>query len=381
MRGLRRLSTTLLLILAACDGGSEGGGGGGGEADGGGGGEADGGDAGTEPPAAKLHVGPDERVELLAVVQHFTAWASRRHTRFELDYLDEIDQHFGDFSEHAAVARSQQLTDGGFSYDAPPTFVLHHGPLPGFEQLTPYSDYLIRRAGGASALEEFADLLRQFARDSDFETFFAAHLPYYGSIAADVRDAMGDFDYVRLLEGHYGEEKHGYHVVPTPLFHPGGYGPKVDTGEGQEVYNICGPLSVEDGTPSFGDSAVMRGIMLHEFSHSFVNPVTEDNSLAVAASSSLFDPIEAAMTRLAYGNWQTCVNEHLVRVNVARFTGILEGEEAKERVLLDELRRGFVYIRDLDALMATYEAARDRYPTYRDFFPEIVALFDRLAAE
>ena len=78
---------------------------------------------------------------------------------------------------------------------------------------------------------------------------------------------------------------------------------------------------------------------------------------------------------MAYTDWITCVNEHLVRVNVARFAVILNDENAKYEILQHEYDQGFRYIYELDELMKTYESSRDKYPGYTDFYPEILKCF------
>jgi hypothetical protein len=85
------------------------------------------------------------------------------------------------------------------------------------------------------------------------------------------------------------------------------------------------------------------------------------------------------MIQQAYGNWQTCVNEHLVRVNVARFE-LTRGQANHDTIIQLELSKGFIYITDLDILMERYEKNRAMYPTYESFYPEIIKLFNSLAA-
>ena len=78
------------------------------------------------------------------------------------------------------------------------------------------------------------------------------------------------------------------------------------------------------------------------------------------------------------GNWSTCVNEHLIRANVPRFTAQLQNEEAKQYKLNDEYNKGFIYIYGLDLLMQIYEENRSEYPAYPDFYPQILEYFDSL---
>ncbi len=327
--------------------------------------------------ALKIHVDP--RTELLAVIQHYTSWAKRRHTRMDFEYLDEVNKYFSAFAKHPAVTKSEELTNAIFNFDAPPTFVLYHSDPPEFEQIMPYSDYLIARAGGEDNLTDFANKMRDFAVDSDFMIFFNSHIDLYNKIRGDIVSAINDRDYIDIIEKYYDESKKSYNIIPTPLFRSGGYGPQVITPEGKEVYNICGTPFVDFGKPYYGYRENVLFIMLHEFSHSFVNPVTDEFLNEINKYSELFEPIRTEMERQSYGNWIVCVNEHLVRTNVARFYRSFEGESNKEAILRSEYNSGFIYIYEFDKLMAEYESNRETYITYKSFYPRFVELLKQLA--
>lgn len=326
-----------------------------------------------------VYVNVDSRMELLAIVQHFTTWADIRHTKYNFNYLDEIESYFSPFANNPAVIASQELTNIGFTYDAPPTYILFHNEPPELTQLTNYSDYLLNRARGEQNLIAFTEKLKDFSVKSDFVEFFNSHRNFYDKMLTVIFNNLGDTDYVSILEDYYGEEKYRYVIIATPLFHAGGYGPKIDYGEGQVVYDIIGPASVEDNIPTYGDESHFKHLLLHEFSHSFVNQITERYTYQINQSQVLFDPIKTQMAEQAYGNWETCVNEHLVRINVIRMSVRIDGEGVKESLLSAEKSKGFIYITELDSLMQRYESNRLEYPTYEDFYPEIIKLFNTLA--
>ena len=325
-----------------------------------------------------LNVKVDPRIELLAVVQHFTTWASQNHTKFQFEYKYDIDNYFGNFSNHPAIQKSQALTNAGFTYDAPVAFVLFHGDPPEFEQTIPYSDYLISRAGGLSSLNEFAEKLRAFAKETDFMKFFTDKQKFYNHIQNQMIGTIGDTSYTKILEDYYGEKKHSYNIIPAPLFHPGGYGPQVEGSEGLDIFNVAGPMNYSNGSLSFGDKDYMLGILLHEFSHSFINPLTKKYLNQVNNSQVLFEPIREKMQQQAYSSWETCVNEHLVRTVVARLVLKLRGESIGNTVVNQEVNKGFIYVPQLYSLLADYEADRGNYPDFDNFYPRIIELFNSL---
>jgi hypothetical protein len=337
----------------------------------------------TNPPPVEINnltVKVDPRMELLAVIQHYTSWAGQRHTKLHFQYIDDIDAYFKNYSSHPAILMSEQLSNNNFNYDAPPSFVLYHSDPPEFKHIIPYSSYLVNRAGGEQNLKEFADKIRDFAQTTNFKSFFDSHKSFYEQIENNIRTTIGSTNYISILEAYYGEKKHSYNIIPTPLFHSGGYGPEISTSEGQEIYNICGPqtLTPISNQPSFGTQDYMLYILLHEFSHSFVNPVAAKYSSEINASASLFNPIQNKMQQMAYGDWQTCVNEHLVRANTARFADQLRGNAIKDLYLQSEIQNGFIYITKIDSIMQIYEKNRGTYPTYGSFFPEIIKLLNSL---
>ncbi len=325
-----------------------------------------------------VYVTVDPRMELLSVVQHFTTWAGEHHTKLDFNYIDDVDSYFSSFANHSAVTKCEEMLNKGFTYDAPVNYILFHDYPPSLTLLSPYSDYLIGRASGVGNLNAFAEDLRDFALSSDFMSFYEDHKTFYDKVLTLVFNSLGDNNYIDLLEEYYGATKYKYIIVPTLLFDGGAYGPRVDLAEGQYVYHVPGPTGIKNGIPTFGSESDFKQILLHEFSHSFVNPVTEDNLNEINKSSELFNPIEQQMKDQAYSKWYVCVNEHLVRINVIRMRVQSEGEGVKEHLLDYEESLGFIYITQLDTLMQRYEANRTKYPTYVDFYPEIIKLFNTL---
>ena len=191
--------------------------------------------------------------------------------------------------------------------------------------------------------------------------------------------------------------------IITQLFHPGGFGPRIDreggsnpifnfikslqylifnkwSGKSYEIYNICGPNSVENGIPSFGTQEGFRQLAWHEFGHSFVNPLSESlkNRIKISEYSSLFMPIREKMEKEGYSNWETCVNEHIVRAVTARLTFIHFGKQAGEDELRGQKNWGFIYIEPLCKKLEEYEIRRDKYPAFADFFQELLKVFEEI---
>jgi hypothetical protein len=78
-----------------------------------------------------------------------------------------------------------------------------------------------------------------------------------------------------------------------------------------------------------------------------------------------------AMSSQAYGNWETALNEHVIRAVIARLIGRSDPATA-ERVLANDEQKGFAYVRALYQRLAEYEADREKYPTLESFLPRLL---------
>lgn len=353
-----------------------------------------------------LNITVDPRIELLAVVQFLSGYGERTGliTRYDFPYKADVSEYFSTYKNHPAVKLFEEMSISGFSFDAPPQAVLHLSNPPELALQVPFTRYLKRRARGEEKLEKFIQELRDFAQKTNFTSFFEAHKGTYSKLVSDTYSKMQGVDFIRTLENYYGMKQKSYNIILAPLFHPGGFGPRIDpegssgpvlnfikslqylifnrwSGKSYEVYNICGPISVENGIPSFGTQEGFRQLAWHEFGHSFVNPLSESlkNRIKISEYSSLFTPIREKMEKEGYSNWETCVNEHIVRAVTARLTFIHFGKQAGEDELRDQKSRRFVYIEPLCKKLEEYEIRRDKYPALADFFPELLDVFKEIS--
>jgi len=322
----------------------------------------------------------DPRMELLAVVQHFTSWAPGGHIKSKTTYKDDIDHYFEGFKDHPAIAYVERLVNAGFTHDAPVAFMLYHGDPPELVQKSQYSDYLIGRAKGEENLIEFADELRDFARKTDFIRFYQAHKPLYDTQVAEVKSLLEGKDYVQVLEDFYGESRNSYGVILPPLF-AGGYGITIENKKGYDIYGVIGPCSLRGKRVTFACLNYLESIILHEWSHSFVNPLVDQNFNRFKESIDLFEPIKGMMRNQAYPNWRIALYEHIVRACEIHLRANLYEDFKKEKPLRFQEGKGFWYISFIDSLLDVYETQRRQYPTFSKFVPVIATRLGQISIE
>ena len=322
----------------------------------------------------------DPRMELLAVVQHFSSWAPGGHIKSKTTYKDDIDHYFEAFKDHPAIACIESLVSAGFTHDAPVAFMLYHSDPPEFVQKNPYSDYLIGRARGEENLIEFTDALRDFALKTNFMRFYQAHKALYDTLIAEVKSLLEGKAYIQVLEDFYGESRNSYDVILPPLF-AGGYGITVESKKGYDIYGVIGPCSLRDKRVTFACLGYLESIILHEWSHSFVNPLVDQNLDRFKESIALFEPIKGMMRNQAYPSWRISLYEHIVRACEIHIRANLYEDFKKDKPLRRQEGKGFWYISYVDSLLDVYETQRKQYPTFSQFVPVIANRLSHISIE
>jgi hypothetical protein len=124
----------------------------------------------------------------------------------------------------------------------------------------------------------------------------------------------------------------------------------------------------------------MLPTIVHEFCHSYANPIIDRHQDALAeAGKKLYAPVADRMRSQAYANPQTMLRESLVRVSVVRYVNQSDGPAAATSEVRRQIGSGFHWMEKLSGLLAEYEADRDRYPTLESFAPRLVSFFNDYA--
>jgi hypothetical protein len=335
----------------------------------------------SQPTSPKLNITIDPRIELLAAVQSQSDYSEKFSllTSLNLYYKKDMEQTFKPYADHGAVKLFQEMSHIGFSFDAPPTVMLHLSPPPELAVELPFSDYLITRAGGSDKLMRFIEQLRDFSEKSRFMDFFQRNKEFFQKTVQSVEDNFRDIDFIGVLEGYYGQKQHSYNIILAPMFN-GNYGPRICRKDGTyDIFNIVSPRQIKDGVLYFGNKDNFEHLAWHEFSHSFVNPLGEKYREELMKYASLFEPIRSKMDASAYSNWLTAVNEHIVRAVTTRLNYLHKSKQDGDRVMTMEKMYGFAYVEALCKKLELYEKNRDEYPTFTSFYPRLVETFRELS--
>jgi len=323
-----------------------------------------------ERSVGKLRVSIDPRMELLTAVQLSSNYPFiNRGT----DYSKDAIKFFESFSSHEAAKMTDNLQQKyGFSYDAPPNFMMHISQPTELMLQIGLSDYLLKRSGGGDHLEQYRKSIKQFVEESNFETFWNNKIQFYNQILDLTIVEAGEIDFIRQLEAYYNNTQKSFNLIIAPAF-GGGFGARIpDAEENYDLYAFVSPTHTKEGIP-YLDQFNFLGMCWHEFGHSFVNPLTEQYAESVASLNKLYEPIKEKMTKQAYPTWETCINEHIVRAVVIRLVDLNFGSTPSKSLTDYELSISYIYMEPILEKLKEFEKKRDENGiTFSDFYPELL---------
>jgi hypothetical protein len=327
-----------------------------------------------------LRVVVDPRVELLSLIFRLAGNREYNMENAVESYAGDAEKQFGKFRGHAVVNLAQELRDThGVSYDAVMSMAIHLTDAEDLKlrvPLEPWPDGLDRRWTAPDA-SNFLAAARQFVKDSSFQKFIEQHRPLYQITEERMQTLLEKEAHIEWFDGYFGQRPQASFTVALGLLNGGGcYGPHFRAADGhEELYCILGVWQTDQqGLPEFTRQAL--GTVVHEFCHSYANPLIERHQAELQPSGdALFEHVADRMRSQAYNNGQTLLKESLVRVCVIRYLRQYEGEEAARRAIQAEKGNGFLWMREMSDLMGEYEAHREQYPTLEEFSPRLIAFF------
>lgn len=339
----------------------------------------------TMPPAVEkkhnhINVLVLPQVELISIIQTIGGYPDLLPflmSEQEFAYKTRVKEHFAPFAGHAAVQMFDRLSGQPrkLNFSAPSNLMLYTDANLQVRTDIALDDFVISRIDGMDSLQLFLGLLRDFAVASGFNEFYRANSDFYRSIVEQTIETLGDFQYIEELEGFYGRSQQSYNIVLVALYNSVGFGNSNLLPNGKrEIYNTLGSGRLRDGYPCFGDERHLKYMTRHEFSHPFINPVTELYQDEVMAFEANFDKVPEVARQRVCGEWEECINEFIIRA-ITTWLAQQECAELGQWAYNHESGRGVVYLDELLEKITYYQSNRRIYPTLNDFYPQLLEVF------
>ena len=258
-------------------------------------------------------------------------------------YVDEIKTFLKKHEKHDVVKKfKKMLTLPAFKYDAPLEMILC------FINDTDPSYELLTRANITK--EEFFNLQTEFFdfyKETNFEIFFNSHIGIYQKNINDFIERLSPFSPHDFLFNFIKLKSNNLKIVLMHSLSTSNYGLMND----DNLYCFVRPyyLSRFDGYFDFAyDLPYVTTLILHEFAHSFINPLTDK----FLTNENLInkEKLNNCLEINSYGtHYKTAINETIIRtiecIYVKKYFGE-SYEEFKQEYITD----GFVHIPELEKL-------------------------------
>lgn len=262
---------------------------------------------------------------------------------------------------HAAVKAARKLSKKGFTHETPLSWALRVDN--DFQPLSPLPADLIEQAGGQKELDRIALLAKDFRVDTGFDAWLARHQAEWTSEALDL-PITGDLS--GQLESWYGKGAASYKVVVSPAVGATSYGPSFTDALGLHAHLITSRKSW-NGL----DARLYEELVLRELGQALVSPAVDAAWDTFKTSERLFAPVAPSMTRVGYKTWRAALIETLTRAATCRMLRTSRSEIEALECVAAEVHDGFVYVPLAYQHLGTYEAGREKYPSFETFMLDL----------
>jgi hypothetical protein len=298
---------------------------------------------------------------------------------------------FKQYREHQAIHIIDTLVKKGFWLDAMTEVLLKSSPLPNAELKYELEKSTLARLSdndeeAGNFIAEFITSMNDFYIKANLSEYFLENESYFDSVNNEVAKNLPNEDFIAKMEDYYGKQNDRYTLIPSPtMLATAGLGLRIKGNIGLMIYNIFGPLTVTKDSIEFGygynDSEKIYELSVHEFGHSFINPIMElpENRAIADMHNYLLVPIKDNMANQGYSDWWACVTEHIVRLGEIRISYALGDSSKANRIRNDYVNnRSFIYLPYLEENILDYEQNRDLYPSIDEYMPNLLKSFSRI---
>lgn len=217
----------------------------------------------------------------------------------------------------------------------------------------------------------FLEGLNAFSKEIEFNSYLSRSKKYYQKVIEEITEGLPNSSFINIMESFYMNDFNNYILVPSLTIPKGmGFGIKINKDNNTIVYNVFGALGHQEFDNDeklimgFANEKKLRELSVHEFGHSFVNPVIAQLPDSLFTNTkNLFEPLKSVMSDQGYNTWKVCIIEHFVRAGEILIAEKL-GENAKELILEYEQSRQFKYIPEILIELKKYD--NGIYSSYYD---------------
>jgi len=323
----------------------------------------------------------DERVELMSIVFRIAGSQSYAKTTVE-EYSKQIDQYFEKYKNDKLIDFTKNLIrKNEIAYDAVVSMAMHLKIENGQISLNQDLDALLPDERWGKDTDKFISLLNVFYTASNFHQFYFEHENLYSLSEKNFEKYINAVD-IKWFQAFYDKEvKDNFKIILQLAAGGSNYGQKIKYNSGQVINYalLCTWETDSLGIPEYELNEI-EGTTVHEFNHSFCNPLLDKYYLQIENSANeCYKLVREKMESEAYGEPEIMVYEAFVRATAIMYEikkGLNE-KETRKRIRYEQFN-GFIWMEELVSLLKIYETERTTYPTLETFMPVIIEKINSL---
>jgi len=322
----------------------------------------------------------DQRVELISIVFRLAGAPEYNHNMYT-SYVDKIRTHYEPYKDHKIIEFVKKIREtNGVAYDAAMFMAISLDN--NLDPLVPFTDSIPEARWGRDNALEFVRLLKDFYRETNSAEFFRQQKETYLLASERFAPVYEKLD-AAWYPVFYGQAPEEQFIIINALGNGGNnYGPQIKLSDGQrKVYAIMGTWKTDQAGDPIYTAEEYFPTLVHEFNHSFINHLIDNNRQLFATSGEkIFEIVGTLMQQQAYGAWHMVFKESLVRAAVIKYMkdhDFTPAEVANET--MNQLARGFYWIEDLVEELDLYTQQRAAYPTFESYMPQMAKAFEQYA--
>ncbi len=320
----------------------------------------------------------DKRVELISVVFRLAEKQEYATKKFKL-YNDRVDQYFEEYKNHELIQFTRSIiSERGIAFDGPMWLAVHLDDnlrlLPDVTDIWQHDPRWTKEY-----VDQFVLLLQQFHQETRFDDFFRENTDLYAETAKRFASVYEQAD-LNWCASFFGKKPSETFLTIIGLGVWGNcYGTNIDYANGdRKVYAIMGLFQTDQaGLPVFPKLPNLP-ILIHEFSHPFVDSLTAKHKEAFRESGEkMYAVAKEVFGTEAYPSWEVILDEALINASVVLYmkTHGFEPSEIDRWVKWIKEGFGFFWIEELVNELESYDQQRDKYPTIESYMPRLAEAY------
>lgn len=316
----------------------------------------------------------DYRTELLSIIlilsENYKKMVGKKMIPLGNKYIyDRVHSNFDRFKNHKTMVLFEDIIKKHpyFNYDSPVTLFLSLDENLKCERLNNY--LYIDILGCDDKIYEFIDSLSKFSNDINFDEYYESNKAEYLMFIDEIckHHITNNLD-IFLNDFFNMNTDYNLYVNAIAFNSTSSYSSYVYN----NVYSSLGITQFSKMENLYKDWELDNGDMLlvslHEFCHSYVNPLTK-KYLDVSKFTYVLND---NMHKFAYDDVETIINENIVRAIVLHYEKIYLSSEKYKKDYNREKNMGFDLIDKILAQLDRYSNNRNKYNTFEEFYVELL---------